>query len=1375
MARAEWPLPDPDAPPEALAQPEAMPNDPAYPPSGPDRDCGGQTALFSFTPACATALGPDEADRGVGMAVDRAWLLTRGAPHVVIAVLADGFDAGDADLGRAVLLNAGELPPPRDAGGATGPHDANGDGRFDLFDYTGVTGTAAPALDALVDPRLTGRADRGDANGNGRFDPDDLRRVFANGRDDDGNDLVDDIAGWDFADDDGDVAAIDGAGGGTEAALIVAATTNNGVGRAGICPECRVLPIRVAADGRASADDVASGLALAAASGAAVAVVRADAETRAGWTPVEPPDLWVLHEAGAGPRGFVRDAVESTIVGGYGPDAPPARATTFRALETCGPVRDRTDLRAPSHCDGTAAARVAGVAGLALSYAAQLEPGRRLTPGELAGLLGATRQPALALGRTPPVRSARSLDARAALDALRAGAPVPRATFETPRPGSTVDPDGRLDVAASVTAPPTAAARWRLEVELGPGALGPRTRALAAGRVAAGDTETVRWSGAPVGWFADPVAAPRRAEALEARLRLVVDADGGPSLEVERRAFVHRDLFSWPAFPLELGSPTQAGLRATSDGRIVAAAVDGRIFTVDEQGDVRVVGSAPTSARLSARGAFGRDIGGEVPRSAIRTAPTWFAPSWWFPTVDGDVVLWSPADDETVVQRGSLMPVRPTPRALVRLGGRGASSEARLVGVESSAAASLVPQGPRVPLPGHAGDLAASDRIAWGATRDGWLRIDVGAGRAELTPVDGEADLEEPPSPVLFERDGPRIAAAFPGRPWQLLRPDGSAETTDLPVAWGEDVIAADIDGDGHPDLAGFTIDETVGPSLTAWSLERGAPLDGFPVPLADLPPFAPLAADVDGDRRPELIFASGATQLAAIGRGGTSAPGFPKLVGEPVVAPPIATDVDGDGRIDLFAVTRSGRVFGFRTEGRPSDRPTWPQFRHDDGATANLATRPQAGDPDDGGCRGAPSPTEGALLTLLVGLGALTRGRRRRVAASLPLLVAGGAGCAAPAPAQPSAARAEIHPIDRVLELPAPPGRETPLSGFAVWQGWSMGWRYNHRLNRAGSLLEQTPCRHGGAPRAELCRARLTATAASGSGTDVARIETYFALVAARGVLAASAAREVLLEGLEGEPLAVETDLEIPVDPELAERAVHVVLLSGFDVASLDSADKLHELSIQLGPPTFADGFARVPVGVEAILGCSSLECPPKNRVDVSLLVGATVVGGSAEALAATDVDVAVSYAWDKREELAPAATAVPVPGPPWAPERSVLGVRGFRVRADREMHFVDLALAITSGEPDASGAGSVEPHATLLVRNWRKKMRNARPPMSWFAYRQPGRVQWTADLVRLELPRASIARRRWRTDIAWKGEGRPSLDDDAERARMVHWEVQP
>ena len=181
-----------------------------------------------------------------------AWETTTGRPDVQIAVLDSGIEWNNqgamANERFKVWLNKGELPTPNtgldDAGSTTesllgtdcagytaGRYDANGDGVFDLRDY------ACDNRINLSDTRRSGPS--------GMLTPEDLTIAFSDDTDADGNGFVDDIAGWDFLDNDNDPYDDVQYGHGTGEAQDSTAEADNGQGDVGSCPNCVVMPLRV--------------------------------------------------------------------------------------------------------------------------------------------------------------------------------------------------------------------------------------------------------------------------------------------------------------------------------------------------------------------------------------------------------------------------------------------------------------------------------------------------------------------------------------------------------------------------------------------------------------------------------------------------------------------------------------------------------------------------------------------------------------------------------------------------------------------------------------------------------------------------------------------------------------------------------------------------------------------------------------------------------------------------------------------------------------------------------------------------------------------------------------------------------------------------
>ena len=218
---------------------------PTYPDCGLGGDCpsdydpDGDWNLSSLIPPSVPEanIPADERPLGSGMWADRAWNLTTGRPDVLIAVTDSGIKWDESQLLNKHFINLGELPEPeaypQDADGAAGDS-------FD-FDGNGLVNMADWAQDARVQPDLGVNATE---HPDGVKDPSDLIALFSDGVDDDGNGFIDDISGWDFFWNDNNPYDDVRYGHGTGEAKDSVAEANNG-GDIGVCPNCRVLNLRV--------------------------------------------------------------------------------------------------------------------------------------------------------------------------------------------------------------------------------------------------------------------------------------------------------------------------------------------------------------------------------------------------------------------------------------------------------------------------------------------------------------------------------------------------------------------------------------------------------------------------------------------------------------------------------------------------------------------------------------------------------------------------------------------------------------------------------------------------------------------------------------------------------------------------------------------------------------------------------------------------------------------------------------------------------------------------------------------------------------------------------------------------------------------------
>ncbi|MBV8256556.1 MAG: S8 family serine peptidase, partial [Actinobacteria bacterium] len=79
------------------------------------------------------------------------------------------------------------------------------------------------------------------------------------------------VPGWDIINNDADTS--DHAGHGTDVAIVAAANADNGYGIAGVCPMCRIMPVKVSNDGTSGPKLIAAGIRWAVDNGARILIV----------------------------------------------------------------------------------------------------------------------------------------------------------------------------------------------------------------------------------------------------------------------------------------------------------------------------------------------------------------------------------------------------------------------------------------------------------------------------------------------------------------------------------------------------------------------------------------------------------------------------------------------------------------------------------------------------------------------------------------------------------------------------------------------------------------------------------------------------------------------------------------------------------------------------------------------------------------------------------------------------------------------------------------------------------------------------------------------------------------------------------------------
>jgi MYXO-CTERM domain-containing protein len=647
--------PNPSATRAQLALPQNWPDDPGYGylaqgtcTSGPLkgqtvwRPQGGQWNLWGFYPPdtvdpCGDptvesytlneTLSPQERSvmNGPGMSVDVAWTMTTGDPRVLIAVHDSGAEWYDTDLVNKWYLNQGELPLPQHADGSVcAAYDCNGDGVFNVLDFTSGRGHDQPVIATVTDPRIfnyqcANNPDcHGDTNGNGILDPEDLIVIFSNGVDDDHNGFVDDICGWDFLWGDNDPSDDERYGHGTGEAEDSSAEANNGIGSAGVCPDCRVMPVRVGDSFIADSNHFAEGVFYSLGQGANViqealgAVNDTPLMQRAIDAAYAQGSIIIASAADEDSlhHNFPGAAEHTQLVHAITHDNDPENATSFLFFNDCTNGGGHLVLSTPGDsCSSEATGKSSGQAGLLYSAWLKYHPGdATLTAAEAMQLMVMSSEEINVPGSQTnpnlyPSGPGWNLwfgwgrnDAGGSIAAIMNGQIPPEIDITGPRWFETIDPTQAptLNIVGRVAA--NRAPTYDFTVQVAPG-IQPQpsdftTAATITGATSPTDGTLATFDLSTL--YANPSATSTDPQANAATIVITAVAHYGGAIgdvngEFRKTFFVHRDPELFAGFPIYIGaggesSPHLVDLDGSGHDSVVIATSDGRVHTYQADG-----------------------------------------------------------------------------------------------------------------------------------------------------------------------------------------------------------------------------------------------------------------------------------------------------------------------------------------------------------------------------------------------------------------------------------------------------------------------------------------------------------------------------------------------------------------------------------------------------------------------------------------------------------------------------------------------------------------------------------------------------------------------------------------------------------------------
>ncbi len=149
------------------------------------------------------------------------------------------------------------------------------------------------------------------------------------------------------------------------------------------------------------------------------------------------------------------------------------------------------------------------------------------------------------------------------------------------------------------------------------------------------------------------------------------------------------------------------------------------------------------------------------------------------------------------------------------------------------------------------------------------------------------------------------------------------------------------------------------------------------------------------------------------------------------------------------------------------------------------------------------------------------------------------------------------------------------------IWNGFSIDWTYNHRVNRLGSYVQGQ---------------EVYTTGATGLGRDSCRFETFYSTLEAE-LKTQEVKKRIVLIGEEHERINKRLMVSFPLTGE--DNKIYKAVLNGFDLLSVGKADKLHDLTVRIADQHLSADSNRweLSVDVSLLVNCTTPECEIFNQ----------------------------------------------------------------------------------------------------------------------------------------------------------------------------------
>ncbi|MEM6722581.1 MAG: hypothetical protein AAF598_01010 [Bacteroidota bacterium] len=332
----------------------------------------------------------------------------------------------------------------------------------------------------------------------------------------------------------------------------------------------------------------------------------------------------------------------------------------------------------------------------------------------------------------------------------------------------------------------------------------------------------------------------------------------------------------------------------------------------------------------------------------------------------------------------------------------------------------------------------------------------------------------------------------------------------------------------------------------------------------------------------------------------------------------------------------------------------------------------------------------------------------------------------------------------------------QTPEDQIVLWQGFQHAWTYNHRINRLGNFVHNQ-------------NDQITAVHASatGVGADSTFYSTQFAVLENTDLAHISGKARFVIDYMEKDYMTQQLKVRISLPRGFEGTDQQIALLNGFDLMTLDQADKLHHLHIEMIDVHYNDqeNYLALTMRADLMVDCESLECHMFRHLAIYQLdVYFTVLGGTDRQLITHELQVGQNFLWDRKENGKPMVQEHVKSGLHQHYQHAVAGYKSITIELDRAHWFTQLNNQIQNPtyyrEP---GVFSMSWESAFL--EWRPGMRrkSANPKQSMFAMKRRGDCTMQSKLVVLQLEKGDLTYQKTEGALYWPGKNRSPSEDPA------------